>query len=71
MHTETTRLLGRQIGRIMTDVELELVSGASNGCGSRGPHCSTYYETVSQCVCDVETDMYDCDRPWDAMATTG
>lgn len=67
MQTETTRLLGRQIGRIMTDVELELVSGASNGCGSRGGYCSTYHETVEQCICDVATDMYDCERPQDAQ----
>lgn len=62
MQLGETRLLGRQIGRLMTDVEVDLVGGASNGCGSVGGYCSTYYETASQCVCDTATDMYDCDR---------
>ena len=65
MIQQQSRILGRQIGRVMTSIETDMVGGASNGCSSQGELCSTVYDNGQACVCDRTADMYDCqDSSW-------
>lgn len=58
--TQVHRLLGRQIGRVLTDRETVAISGATRGMGwTHGAYCSTYVDNGSQCICDQTQDVDD------------
>lgn len=60
---EPKRLLARQIGEVLTEVDIENVAGGSGSCGcvTEVVDCGTAYDNGSACVCDRQQVMYDCD----------